>query len=302
MRGVPAMKLGFIGLGKMGRPMTGHLLRAGQDVVIHNRSRAVVDELAGQGASPATSPDEVARAADIVFTCLPTPESVEEVYFAESGLIPAVREGQVLVDFSTVSPELSRRQYAAAKERQASFLDAPISGGTAGAENATLTIMVGGDAEALEKARPAFEILGQNIHHVGPSGAGSVVKLVNQLLVAINMAGVAEAIVFGVKAGADPKALHEVLSTSFGGSAMLNRAMPLVMERKFDPGTPVNLILKDVGLIMDVGKELDTRLVLGAIAGEVFKESRALGNGEEDMVALVKAAERLAGIEVRARS
>jgi 3-hydroxyisobutyrate dehydrogenase-like beta-hydroxyacid dehydrogenase len=296
------MKLGFIGLGKMGRPMTGHLLRAGQDVVIHNRSRAVVDELAGQGASPATSPDEVARAADIVFTCLPTPESVEEVYFAESGLIPAVREGQVLVDFSTVSPELSRRQYAAAKERQASFLDAPISGGTAGAENATLTIMVGGDAEALEKARPAFEILGQNIHHVGPSGAGSVVKLVNQLLVAINMAGVAEAIVFGVKAGADPKALHEVLSTSFGGSAMLNRAMPLVMERKFDPGTPVNLILKDVGLIMDVGKELDTRLVLGAIAGEVFKESRALGNGEEDMVALVKAAERLAGIEVRARS
>uniref|UniRef100_A0A7C3AN35 Tartronate semialdehyde reductase n=1 Tax=Thermorudis sp. TaxID=1969470 RepID=A0A7C3AN35_9BACT len=139
------------------------------------------------------------------------------------------------------------------------------------------------------------------MHHVGPSGAGSVVKLVNQLLVAINMAGVAEAIVFGVKAGADPQVLLDVIKTSFGGSRMLERALPLVMERQFQPGTPVNLILKDLGLIHEVGKELDTRLLLGALAQEVFKEARAAGFGDEDMVALFKPVERLAGVEVRGR-
>jgi 3-hydroxyisobutyrate dehydrogenase-like beta-hydroxyacid dehydrogenase len=293
------MKLGFIGLGKMGRPMTTHLLHADQHVVIHNRSREVVEDLRHLGAHPSTAPRDVAAAADVVFTCLPTPESVEEVYFNYDGLIPNGREGQVFVDFSTVSPELSRRQYAESKAAGIAFLDAPVSGGTAGAENATLTIMVGGDEEALERVRPYFDIVGQNIHHVGPSGAGSVVKLVNQLLVGINMAGVAEAIVFGVKAGADPKALHDVLSSSFGGSAMLNRAMPMFMERKFEAGTPVNLILKDLGLISEVGKELDTRLLMGSLANEVFKESRALGNGDEDMVALVKAVERIAGVEVK---
>lgn len=292
------MRLGFIGLGKMGRPMTRNLLRAGFDVTIHNRSRGVVDELSREGAHPATSPAEVAAAADLVITCLPTPASVEEVYLGERGLIGAARTGQVLVDCSTVSPALSRRLYQAARERGAGFLDAPVSGGPAGAEAATLTIMVGGDARDLDRAMPVFQALGKNIHHVGPSGSGSVVKLVNQLLVAINMAGVAEAIVFGVKAGADPQALLDVLKTSFGGSAMLTRALPLFMERKFEAGTPINLILKDLGLIHEVGKELDVRLLLGALAEEVFKEGRALGLGDEDMAALVKPVERLAGVEV----
>jgi 3-hydroxyisobutyrate dehydrogenase-like beta-hydroxyacid dehydrogenase len=296
------MQLGFIGLGKMGRPMTRNLLEAGYQVVIHNRSREVVDELSQKGATPATAPDQVAEAADVVFTCLPTPESVEDVYFGDHGLIGAARAGQVLVDCSTVGPDLSRRQAAATSERGAWFLDAPVSGGPAGAEGGTLTIMIGGDGGALEKARPAFEVLGANIHHVGPSGSGTVVKLVNQLLVGINVAAVAEAIVFGVKAGADPAALHEVLGSSFGGSAMLNRAMPLVMDRKFDPATPVNLIYKDLGLISEVGKQLGTRMLLGALANEVFKESRALGYGDEDMVAVFKSVERIAGVEVRRQS
>ncbi|MDI3340731.1 MAG: NAD(P)-dependent oxidoreductase [Sphaerobacter sp.] len=293
------MRLGFIGLGKMGKPMTRNLLRAGYEVTIHNRSRAVVDELSGEGARPATSPREVAEAADLVFTCLPTPASVEEVYFGPDGVIPAARPEQILIDCSTVSPELSRRVAAAARERGAGFLDAPVSGGPAGAESATLTIMVGGDAEVLARARPALEKLGTNIHHVGPAGSGSVVKLVNQLLVGINMAAVAEAVVFGVKAGADPQALLDVLATSFGSSRMLTRGLPLIMERNFVAGTPINLLLKDLGLIHEVGKALDVRLPLGAVAQEIFKEGRALGFGEEDMVALVKPAERVAGVEVR---
>lgn len=293
------MRLGFIGLGKMGKPMTRNLLRAGYEVTIHNRSRAVVEELSAEGARPASSPREVAAAADLVLTCLPTPASVEEVYSGDDGLIPAARDGQILVDCSTVGPALSRQLHAAAAERGAGFLDAPVSGGPAGAEEATLTIMVGGDGDVLARATPVLEKLGTNIHHVGPSGSGSVVKLVNQLLVGINMAAVAEAVVFGVKAGADPQALLDVLATSFGSSRMLTRGMPLIMDRQFASGTPIDLILKDLGLIHDVGKALDVRLLLGAVAQEVFKEGRALGLGQEDMAALVKPAERLAGVEVR---
>ena len=293
------MRLGFIGLGKMGKPMTRNLLRAGYEVTIHNRSRAVVEELSGEGARPATSPREVAAAADLVLTCLPTPATVEEVYLGEDGLIPAAREGQILVDCSTVGPALSRQLYAAAQERGAGFLDAPVSGGPAGAESATLTIMVGGDKDVLDRAMPVLQALGTNIHHVGPSGSGTVVKLVNQLLVGINMAAVAEAVVFGVKAGADPQALLDVLQSSFGSSRMLTRGLPLIMDRQFEGGTPINLILKDLGLIHEVGSALDVRLMLGAVAQEAFKEGRALGLGDEDMVALVKPLERLAGVEVR---
>ena len=293
------MKVGFIGLGKMGRPMALNLLKAGHVVTVHNRSRAVVDELAARGARPATTPREVAEASDIVLTCLFYPSSVEEVYFGPNGLVQAAREGHVFADHSTVGPSLSRRCYEAIRARGASFLDAPISGGTAGAQAGTLTIMVGGDADAFERARPVFEAMGKNIKHVGPSGAGSVVRLVNQLLVAINLAGVVEGIVLGTKAGVDPNVMLEVLSTSFGGSAMLNRAVPLILERNFQPGTPVNLILKDMGLIKELGHELAVRLLLGSVAEEVFGEARALGWGEEDMAGLVRTLERLAGIEIK---
>lgn len=294
----PRPRLGFIGIGKMGKPMTRNLLRAGYPITIHNRSQAVVQELAAEGAQPADSPRDVAEAAELILTCLPTPDSVEEVYLGEDGLLPAARSGQILIDCSTVGPAQSRRLHDAARAHGAGFLDAPVSGGPSGAEAATLTIMVGGEAEVLERARPVLEKLGTNIQHVGPPGSGSVVKLVNQLLVAIQTAAAAEAVVFGVKAGADAQALFDVLGTSYASSRMLTRCLPLFMERSFAPGTPIDLILKDLGLIHDVGKELDVRLLLGAVAQEVFKEGRALGLGAEDMAALVKPAERIAGVEV----
>jgi len=292
------VKLGFIGLGKMGRPMTLNLLKAGHEVTVHNRSRAVVDELAGQGAKPATSPAGMAAAADVVMTCLPTPATVEEVYNGADGLLPAARSGQLFIDFSTVAVALSRSLAQGAAAKGAAFLDAPVSGGPAGAQGGTLTIMVGGEKAAFDQALPVFQTLGKNIHHLGPSGAGTVIKLVNQLLVCINMAGVVEGLMLGAKAGADPQVVMDVIGSSFGGSFMLNRAVPLLQQRKFEPGTPVNLILKDQGIIHEMAGELGVRLLMGSQARAIFEEARALGLGDQDMVSLMIPQERIAGQEV----
>ena len=292
------MKLGFIGLGKMGKPMTLNLLKAGHEVTVHNRSRAVVDELGGQGANRATSPAQVAAAADIVMTCLPTPASVEEVYSGANGLLPAARTGQLFIDFSTVAVALSRSLAVGATAKGAAFLDAPVSGGPAGAQGGALTIMVGGEKAAFDQALPVFQALGKNIHHLGPSGAGTVIKLVNQLLVCINMAGVVEGLMLGAKAGADPQVVMDVIGNSFGGSFMLNRAVPLLQQRKFEPGTPVNLILKDQGIIHEMAGELGVRLLMGSQARAIFEEARALGLGDQDMVSLMIPQERIAGQEV----
>ncbi len=293
------MRVGFVGLGKMGKPMALNLMKSGFVLTVHNRSRVVVQELAAQGATPATCPGEVAEASEIVLTCLPTPEAVESVYLGVDGLIPASRAGQILVDCSTVSPDTSRKLYAAAAEKGASFLDAPISGGVPRAEAATLTVMVGGDADAFSIARPVFESLGNKVMQVGPSGAGSVVKMVNQLLVGIHTAAAVEALVFGVKAGADPRGLQEIIESSFGASAMFSRTVPLVLERRFGSATDVGVLSKDLGLITRLGKEISARLLLGAVAEQVFDEGMGLGLANNDMASLVMPLERIAGVEVR---
>ena len=237
-------------------------------------------------------------AAEIVLTALPTVEQVELVYFGENGLVPNARAGQILIDCSTVGPDTTKRCYVAAKAKGVGFLDAPMSGGPAGAQSATLTFMIGGEAEVFERAGPVFEALGRNIHHVGPSGAGTVVKLVNQLLVGIHTSAASEALAFAVKAGASPKAVLDVIGSSFGGSAMLNRNAPLIMARNFDAATSVNLILKDLGLIHDVGRDVGARMLLTSLAEEIFKEARANGNGDKDMSATILSLEKLMGIEV----
>ncbi len=293
------MNVGFIGLGRMGRPMARHLLAAGFPLTVHNRSRAAVAELAAAGARPATTPAAVSHASDVVLTCLPTTASVEEVYFGPNGLSEAARPGQILVDHSTVSPTTSRQCAEAARRRGADFLDAPVSGGPAGAEAGTLTIMVGGDQATFDRALPVFQAMGKNIRLVGPTGVGSTIKLANQLLVAINTAGVVEAMVLGVKAGAEPRVMLDVLRTSFGGSAMLTRNVPLMLERSFTAGTGINLLLKDLSLIDGLSVETGVRLLLGSIATQVFREARTLGLGEDDIAGLVRVLERETGIEVR---
>jgi 3-hydroxyisobutyrate dehydrogenase-like beta-hydroxyacid dehydrogenase len=293
------VKVGFIGLGKMGRPMSINLLRKGFSLAVHNRSRGVVGDLAAMGATPVNSPRELAGDSGVVLTCLPAPAAVEEVYLGADGLIAGCWAGQILVDCSTVSPETSRALFAAAAVRGAHFLDAPISGGVPRAEAATLTIMVGGEADAFQRARPVFDALGNRVVHVGPSGAGSVVKLTNQLLVGIHTAAAAEALVFGVKAGADPHALLEIIGSSFGSSAMFERTVPMVLERRFESATDVRILSKDLQLITRLGKEVSTRLLLGAVAEQIYDEAVGLGLGNNDIASLVQPLERIAGIEVR---
>jgi 3-hydroxyisobutyrate dehydrogenase/2-hydroxy-3-oxopropionate reductase len=289
------VQLGFVGLGKMGRPMTQRLIGAGHTVHVYNRSKAAIDALAAEGATAAGSASEVAQRAEIVMTALPTPETVEAVF----GEMAAVaRAGQIYIDHSTVSPGLNRHCAEQLKGKHADFLDAPVSGGPAGAQGGTLTVMVGGEQAVFDRAQPVLQAFGKNIRLCGGIGAGQVVKLVNQLLVGIHTSAIAEAAVFGVRFGADPQVVLDVIGTSFGGSTMMTRNLPRFISRDFSPATPVGLILKDLGLIHDEARAGGIPLLLGGLAEQRFSEARARGMGDEDMAALVKLWEEPAGINV----
>lgn len=291
--------VGVIGLGKMGKPMTRNLLKAGFTVVVHNRSQASTAEMVSAGAVDGGSPKGVADKADVVITSLPDPNAVKSVYQDADGLVANAKTDQLFIDTSTINPGLSRKLAEEFAAKGAAFLDAPVSGGVAGAEAGTLTIMAGGAASAFEKATPVLEVLGQKLHLVGDNGAGTVIKLANQLLVGINMAAVAEAMVLGVKAGADPEKMLEVLSTSFGGSKMLDRGVPLMVDRNFGGGTPVDLLRKDLGLISDLAEELGVSLETGRQARAVFDRAHDAEYGDQDMTAIVQPLEKHAGIEVK---
>ena len=289
------MEVGFIGLGKMGRPMSERLLAAGFALNVHNRSRGAVDVLTAKGARAANSPREIAERAEIVLSALPTPQSVDEVY---GELAAAARKGQVYADCSTVSLQLSRRCADLLRKKGAAFLDAPVSGGPGGAQAGTLTVMVGGDQAAFEHALPVFRAFGKNIRLCGPTGAGQAVKLVNQLLVGVHTAAIAEAAVLGAKMGADPKTVLEVIGTSFGGSTMMTRNLPRFISRDFSEATSIRLLLKDLGIIHDEAKAAQVPLLLGAVAEQRFLEAAARGMSDQDMAALVRLWEDAAGVTV----
>jgi 3-hydroxyisobutyrate dehydrogenase/2-hydroxy-3-oxopropionate reductase len=293
------MQAGFIGLGKMGQPMVRRLIGAGFTVHVYNRSRGAVDALAGEGAKACDSATQVAERADVIMTALPTPESVETVY---TELAAAARGGQIYIDHSTVSPSTNRWCAEQLKKKGAEFLDAPVSGGPAGAQQGTLTVMVGGEQATYDKALPALQAFGKNIKLCGGVGAGQVVKLINQLLVGVHTSAIAEAAVFGARLGADPQVVLDLIGTSFGGSTMMTRNLPRFMSRDFAPATPVGLILKDLGLIHDEAKNAQVPLLLGALAEQRFLEARARGMGDEDMAALVKLWEEPAGVQVAKKS
>lgn len=288
-------QVGFVGLGKMGRPMTERLLAAEYAVHVFNRSRGPVDALAQQGATPADSARQVAERAEVILTALPTPDSVQSVYGEMAG---AARGGQVYLDHSTVSPGLNRWCAQQLGQHGASFLDAPMSGGPAGAQAGTLTVMVGGDQAAYDQVLPVLQAFGKNIRLCGPIGAGQVVKLINQLLVGVHTAAIAEAAVFGARLGADPQVVLDLIGTSFGGSTMMTRHMPRFMSRDFSGATPVGLILKDLGLIHDEAKANGIPLYLGGFAEQRFSEAFARGMGADDMASLVRLWEEPAGVTV----
>ena len=296
------MKVGFIGLGRMGMPMSQRLLKAGFHLTVHNRSRGKVEEMVRLGAQQASSPSEVTSVSDIVLTCLPDVPTVESVFLGDGGLVPSARPGQILIDHSTVAPSTSHKIAKAAKTRGAAFLDTPISGGVERAADGTLTIMVGGDQTVLEKAHSVLEAFGANIRYVGATGSGSVVKLINQLLVGIHSQAAAEAMLIGVKAGADPQTIMEILGTSWGTSFMLSRNGPVMIGRDFENArAPLRLIAKDMGLIHEYAREIGVPVPAGDRTLEIVQEAINKGMGELDVSCLVLPLEERAGAQVSKR-
>ncbi|MGA8207242.1 MAG: NAD(P)-dependent oxidoreductase [Candidatus Dormiibacterota bacterium] len=280
------MKIGVVGIGKMGRPIAERLLFADHQVSIFNRSdTARVRALQERGADVRSSPSEVVANAEVVLTALPTEESVRSVY---TEMVAVASPGQLFVDHSTVSIRLNRWCAEELSSRQASFMDAPVSGGPAGAESGRLTVMVGGDAQSFERALPIFDLLGHNVRLCGPVGAGQAIKLTNQLLVAVHTAAVAEAAALALRLGADLSTVEDVIGTSFGSSAMLLRNLPRFRARDFEPATPVSLISKDLGIIHTEAKAAGVPLPLGGLAEQCFVAAKARGWAEEDMSALFK--------------
>ncbi|MDI3469040.1 MAG: 2-hydroxy-3-oxopropionate reductase [Pseudolabrys sp.] len=298
------MKIAFIGLGRMGRPMVENLLKAGHSLAVHNRSRSVVEAFVQQGAKAAGSPGEAVQQADIVMSCLLNPEQVREVYFGSNGIVDSIAPGQLVIDFATVEPALSRELGDAIVKKGGRFLDAPVSGGPTGAAAATLTVMVGGEAEDFTVAKPIFECVGTNIFHMGPIGAGTSTKVCNQILTGVNHVLVCEAMVLGTKAGIDPSALFEVLRRSSGRSNALERAVPnFILSRNFNsPAFVVEGIIKDLECAIRTAKALGVRLMLASVAQQMFIETAALGHAQDDVSSVILPMEEIAGVTVMNRS
>jgi 3-hydroxyisobutyrate dehydrogenase-like beta-hydroxyacid dehydrogenase len=293
-------KIGFIGLGRMGLPMSYNLLRAGYDLTVHNRSQEKVRQIADAGATAAKSVAEVTENCDVVLACLPDVAACETVLLGEDGVLPNSRPGQIIVDHSTVGSSTSKVCAAAAEARGAMFLDAPISGGTERATDGTLTIMVGGPKEAYEKALPAFDVMGAVVRHVGPTGSGTAAKLVNQLLVGVHMVAAAEAMLLGAKSGADPALVFELVNSGWGQSFVLGRNAPAMLDRDFDGArTQLRVFLKDLGLIQEMARDLDTPIPGGNLAYRLLGEAVEQGLGDLDSAAIVLPMEEQAGFAIQ---
>ena len=291
------LKLGFIGLGIMGAPMAGHLVAAGHQVFINTRSK-IPEELANSAAIPCSSPAEVANKADIIITMVPDTPDVEKVLFGESGIASGLSKGKIVVDMSSISPIATKEFAKQINALGCEYLDAPVSGGQLGAKGATLTIMVGGSEETFAKVKPVFELMGKNITLVGGNGAGQITKVANQIIVALNIEAVAEALVFASKAGADPAKVREALMGGFASSKILEVHGERMIKRTFDPGFRIELHQKDLNLALNSARALGVSLPNTATAQELFNSCSAHGGKAWDHSAMVKALEKLANFEV----
>ncbi|MBK9713737.1 MAG: NAD(P)-dependent oxidoreductase [Kouleothrix sp.] len=291
-------RVGFIGLGIMGRGMSRNLLKAGFPLTVWNRTASRADELVAEGAAAAASPAEVAARSDIIIICVSDTPDVEQVVLGERGVIEGAAAGALVVDMSTISPQATQAIAAKLGERGVRMLDAPMSGGSEGAARGTLSIMVGGDAADVERATPVFEAMGKTITHVGGSGAGQTVKLVNQILVVGNMLAAAEALLFAQAGGVDvQKALAAVVGGA-AGSWMLSNRGPQVLARDWRPGFTIDLQQKDVRLVLSAADQLGVPLPGTALIFQLYRTLQAQGLGAEGNHALVKALEHLAGFEI----
>ena len=268
--------IGFIGLGIMGKPMARHLLKAGYSLVIHNRSRAAVDELAKEGAQPAANSQEVAQRSDMIITMLPDSPDVDLVYAAERGIFASVKSGTLLIDMSSISPVVARKLALEAEKLSCDMLDAPVSGGEAGAINAALSIMIGGKDSAVERAMPIFEKLGKNVVHVGDAGAGQVTKAANQMVVGTTIAIVSEALVLAAKAGVDPAKVRQALLGGFAQSKVLEAHGQKMLDRNFKPGFRIRLHEKDMKIALATGSEYGVPLMVTGVVGQMMTAMKGM--------------------------
>lgn len=292
--------LGFIGLGIMGRGMARNVLAAGFPLHVWNRTPARMAELVTAGAQAAANPADLARHCDVIFICVSDTPDVEQVVLGEHGVIHGVRPGCVVVDMSTISPQATRALADRVAAVGATWLDAPVSGGSEGAAKGTLSIMVGGPAEALERVRPALQAMGKTITHVGPVGAGQTVKLVNQVLVVGTMLSMSEALVFAQAGGVDlAQALQAVQGGAAGSWTLTNRG-PQVLARDWRPGFTIDLQQKDLRLVLQAADQLGVPMLATSLVFNLYRTLQAEGLGAEGNHALIKALEKLAGVQVQA--
>jgi 2-hydroxy-3-oxopropionate reductase len=291
------LKLGFVGLGIMGAPMAGHLVNAGHQVFINTRSK-VPEALASSAAVQCGSPQEVASHADIIFTMVPDTPDVEKVLFGEKGIAAGLSKGKIVVDMSSISPIATKEFAQKLNKLGCDYLDAPVSGGELGAKNATLSIMVGGDENVFEKVKPVFELMGKNINLVGGNGDGQTAKVANQIIVALNIEAVAEALLFAAKAGADPAKVRQALMGGFASSKILEVHGERMVKRTFDPGFRIELHQKDLNLALNSARALGVSLPNTATAQELFNSCSAHGGKAWDHSAMVRALEKLANFEI----
>ncbi len=293
------VRVGFLGVGVMGAPMARNLLEAGFAVAtcVH-RNPERVEALVAAGARRLPAPAAVAREADVVITMLPDSPEVEAVALGEGGVIEAMRPDSLFIDMSTCLPATEQRIAAAARPRGVRTLDAPVSGGETGAINGTLTIMVGGEAETFEAARPVLAAMGRKLVHVGPTGSGQVVKIVNNLMGAINAVGVAEGLTLGVKAGVPAEVLWEVITNGSGNSRWLESAQTTLLRDEYRPGFALALMLKDIRLAMTLARELNVPLFEGSQAHALFTAAHGAGYGREDASAVARLIQDWAGVRI----
>jgi len=292
-------KVGFIGLGIMGKPMAKNLIKAGFSLVVHNRSRAAVDELVRLGATPAGSPRETASSVDTIITMLPNSPDVESVALGAKGIKEGAATGQLFLDMSTINPIVSQKIAGELEPLGVAMVDAPVSGGEKGAIEGTLSIMVGGRSHDFERALPIFNALGKTITHMGPLGAGGFTKLANQIIVAINLTAIGEALVFGAKAGVDPQKMIRALAGGLAGSKCLDQKSEKILTGDFAPGFKIDLHFKDLNLIHEAARSVGVPIPTAALVEQLFAALRIRGRGGLDHSGVITLFEDLAGVQVR---
>jgi len=288
--------IAFIGLGIMGKPMAGHLLKAGHEIIAFDVVPSAVAEVVAMGARSAASSSEAAAQANVVISMVPDSPHVEAVYLGDGGVLQGARPGTLLLDMSTISPVMSIKVAKAAAEKGCPMLDAPVSGGEVGAQQATLSIMVGGEPEVYERARPIFEIMGKPTY-CGPSGSGQTVKACNQIQVAMNFIGLAEALVLGTKAGVDPEIIIKVLSAGYAQTRVMDVRGPRMIKGDFEPGFRASFHYKDLNIIREAARAYQASLPASALAHELFSSMMANGWGNLDHSAVVKVIAMLSNTE-----